>query len=148
MKTISEKIIGLFALALMLLTSAGSVSANEESEPLPCESLFENFDPNPYTAVDYGEPVEFRWNGPGCSEKKWDHYLLCFENINNPSESACFGSPANNLTLSIEEWKSIDGQMKTVNSPKQVNTRWFILSIFGEGTEILKTQPWEFSYIR
>jgi len=116
-----------------------------------CNSELQNFDPNPWTVGKYGQEVEFKWNGPGCSEYEWSQYELCFKNIYNSQEFACVGviPDSNYMTLSIDDWEFIDKAMKTYAS-KKVHTKWYVMSRFGDALngEALKSEAWRFSYTR
>lgn len=117
-----------------------------------CNISFENFDPNPDTVAKYGEAVDFKWNGPGCSKYDWTQYELCFQNVNNSQEFACIGviPNSNHWTLSGADWRFINGEMKTLTSPTKVDTNWHVQSIFGNALkgEILTTKRWKFSYTK
>ena len=114
-----------------------------------CNIVFENFDPSGITAK-FGDSVDFKWNGPGCSRYKWTQYELCFENVSNSQEFACIGvTNSNHKTLTGADWNFISNAMKTVTS-RVVYTKWYVQSLFGNAIkgEILKTEPWKFSYTK
>lgn len=114
-----------------------------------CASKLENFDPNPNSIGKYGDELDFKWNGPGCSNYRWTQYRLCFENVNNNKEFTCIGfSDSNHRKLSIKDWELIDGSMETLTSPDKVETYWYIISDFGnalKGEQII-SKPWKFTY--
>jgi len=113
-----------------------------------CEVSFGNFDPNSGTIAKYGDDVDFKWNGPGCSRYELSQYLLCFENVANSQEFACIGVKDNHKTLSVEDWEWINGNMKTLKSKNRVETYWYVQSRFGNALkgETKTTEPWKFSY--
>ena len=114
-----------------------------------CSNILENIDPLGAQVV-FGEPVNFKWNGPGCSEYEWLQYELCFKNVANSAEYYCIGViPASNeKTLSREDWLSIHEAMDTKNAVGGADMYWFITSVFGDSFygENLYTDSWPFSY--
>ena len=114
-----------------------------------CPYEFGNFDPNSGSTAEYGDKIDFRWNGPGCSRYEWKQYLLCFENVYNSQEYRCIGvlPNSNHMTLSKNDWRLINNAMKTKTSYK-VSTKWYVISRFGDAFngEDLKTDTWKFTY--
>lgn len=151
----------LAVLAVVVVAGVAFYAGNSElfqgrlskiSKVSKCNIVLENFDPNPGTVAKYGDAVDFKWNGPGCSRYDWSQYELCFENVNNSQEFACIGviPHSNHWTLSGADWRFINGEMKTLTSRTQVDTNWYVQSRFGNALkgEILTTKPWKFSYTK
>ncbi|PIZ76354.1 hypothetical protein COY05_01465 [Candidatus Peregrinibacteria bacterium CG_4_10_14_0_2_um_filter_38_24] len=148
----------LAVLAVVVVAGVAFYAGNSElfqgrlsriSKAPACNVVLENFDPNPNSIGKYGDALDFKWNGPGCSSYRWTQYMLCFENVNNAQEFACLGVPdSNHKTLTTENWEFINGEMKTLNSDDKVETYWFVQSYFGNALkgEIKKTTPWKFTY--
>jgi len=124
-----------------------------------CDIVFENFDPNPDTVVDYGDTVDFKWNGPGCPKSgyKFKQYMLCFKNVNNEMAYHCIGELpntktglSNHYTLSEEDWRTLHNKTKNGMESGQIDLKWYVMSYFGTGLEIkeqLSTRAWTFSYV-
>jgi hypothetical protein len=118
-----------------------------------CGWIFGNYASDPSSVAKYGDQVDFKWNGPGCSKYEFSQYLLCFENVNNKQETACVTAPdpkSNHLTLTKWDWAFINKEMKTLTSPNRVDMNWYVQSRHGNALAgaILKTQPWKFSYTK
>lgn len=119
-----------------------------------CNIVFENFDPGLGTVVKYGDPVDFKWNGPGCPKSgyKFQQYLICLENVDNSSAHYCWDNGPtlkNHYTLTREDWGVIHENVKNGVENGQINLEWYVMSYFGDGMEIkeqLRTKPSTFSY--